>query len=61
MIRLDVRYAHTKSLWMDLKIMAMTLPAVVQQYLDTKKSRATAEPAQKAKLARRYIAETNVG
>lgn len=60
MIRLDIRYAHTKSLWLDLWIMAMTLPAIVQQYLDTRKSRAAAKEPMQPKLPRRYAAGTNV-
>jgi lipopolysaccharide/colanic/teichoic acid biosynthesis glycosyltransferase len=35
MIRLDIRYSETRSWWMDLKIMAMTLPALLRQLRDT--------------------------
>jgi lipopolysaccharide/colanic/teichoic acid biosynthesis glycosyltransferase len=31
MIRLDLRYAETRSLWLDLKIMVLTLPALLAQ------------------------------
>jgi len=34
MIRLDIRYARTKSLWLDLKIMLWTVPALISQIQD---------------------------
>lgn len=34
MMRLDVSYAQRKSLWRDLRIMFMTVPAVVRQLMD---------------------------
>ena len=37
MIALDVRYAERKSILLDLKIMAWTVPAVVLQTWETKK------------------------
>lgn len=39
MIRLDIKYTQTKSLWLDLYIICMTIPALVQQVLDTRRSR----------------------
>lgn len=45
MIRLDIRYAQTKSLWLDLKIIFMTVPALLMQIGDTRKGRATTPPA----------------
>ncbi len=39
MIRYDVRYAREKSLLMDLRIMLMTLPALLIQILDTRRGR----------------------
>jgi lipopolysaccharide/colanic/teichoic acid biosynthesis glycosyltransferase len=39
MIRLDIRYARTKTLWLDLKILLKTVPAVMVQILDTHKRR----------------------
>jgi lipopolysaccharide/colanic/teichoic acid biosynthesis glycosyltransferase len=45
MIHLDIRYANTKSLWLDLKIMLMTVPALLQQVIETRLSRKTAAPA----------------
>jgi lipopolysaccharide/colanic/teichoic acid biosynthesis glycosyltransferase len=35
MIRLDIQYSQTKSLWLDLKIIALTLPALWVQVADT--------------------------
>ncbi len=34
MVRLDIEYAERASLWLDLRIILMTLPALVQQCLD---------------------------
>jgi lipopolysaccharide/colanic/teichoic acid biosynthesis glycosyltransferase len=34
MIRLDIRYARNKSLWLDLKIMLWTVPALISQIQD---------------------------
>jgi hypothetical protein len=31
MIRLDLRYAEKRSFWLDLKIMVMTVPALLAQ------------------------------
>jgi len=39
MIRLDIEYAETKSFWMDLCIIAKTIPALIQQIMDTRQSR----------------------
>jgi lipopolysaccharide/colanic/teichoic acid biosynthesis glycosyltransferase len=39
MIRLDIKYAETRTIFLDLYIVAMTLPALVQQILDTRRSR----------------------
>ncbi|MFT3781724.1 MAG: sugar transferase [Nibricoccus sp.] len=61
MIHLDIRYGRRKSLLGDLRILAMTPVAVVQQYLDTKKSRATAIAATREPIQRRYISEQQVG
>jgi exopolysaccharide production protein ExoY len=35
MIRLDLRYAETRSPWLDAKIMLLTLPALCTQLIDT--------------------------
>jgi lipopolysaccharide/colanic/teichoic acid biosynthesis glycosyltransferase len=39
MIDLDVHYAKHKSLWMDLRIMAMTIPALIEQASDVRLAR----------------------
>jgi lipopolysaccharide/colanic/teichoic acid biosynthesis glycosyltransferase len=39
MIRLDIRYAQSSSLWMDLRIILMTVPALFVQMSDTCRSR----------------------
>lgn len=36
MIQLDIRYARTKTLWMDLKIILMTIPTLLIQVLETR-------------------------
>jgi len=46
MIHLDIKYAHTKSLWLDLKIMFMTVPALVQQVVETRMNRKVAPATQ---------------
>jgi lipopolysaccharide/colanic/teichoic acid biosynthesis glycosyltransferase len=45
MISFDIKYAKTKSLWLDLKIMLLTLPALLQQVYETRTSRKTVVPA----------------
>jgi lipopolysaccharide/colanic/teichoic acid biosynthesis glycosyltransferase len=44
MVRLDIEYAQRQSLWLDLQIIARTLPALCQQYSDLHGSSRT-EPA----------------
>jgi lipopolysaccharide/colanic/teichoic acid biosynthesis glycosyltransferase len=39
MIQLDIRYAKNKTLWWDLKIILMTVPALVIQMLETRQAR----------------------
>ena len=60
MIQLDVYYAHHKSLWLDLKIIFMTLPALVQQVRDTRCARKSAAPPSGA-VARPPRAHVHVG
>jgi lipopolysaccharide/colanic/teichoic acid biosynthesis glycosyltransferase len=45
MIRLDIQYASDKSLWLDLKIMLLTFPALLQQVFETRLNRKAATPA----------------
>jgi exopolysaccharide production protein ExoY len=35
MIRLDIRYTEQKSFWLDLRIIALTIPVLVRQVVDT--------------------------
>jgi lipopolysaccharide/colanic/teichoic acid biosynthesis glycosyltransferase len=39
MIQMDIRYANNKTLWWDLKIILMTVPALIVQMLETRRSR----------------------
>ncbi len=39
MICLDIRYARTKTLWLDLKILLKTFPAIMAQVLESRESR----------------------
>jgi lipopolysaccharide/colanic/teichoic acid biosynthesis glycosyltransferase len=39
MLRLDIHYAQNLSLWLDLKIMLMTTPALIVQISDTSRAR----------------------
>jgi lipopolysaccharide/colanic/teichoic acid biosynthesis glycosyltransferase len=39
MIRLDIRYARNQSWWLDLKIMFLTIPALLIQISDTRRGR----------------------
>lgn len=53
MIRLDIRYAETASLWLDLKIIALTIPALLRQQRDTargSKAPAIATISERAKV-----------
>jgi lipopolysaccharide/colanic/teichoic acid biosynthesis glycosyltransferase len=36
MMHLDIRYARTRAFWMDLRIMVMTIPALLVQVYDTR-------------------------
>lgn len=45
MIRLDIRYARTKNLWMDLRIIFMTVPALLIQIYDTRIGRKASKPS----------------
>ena len=41
MIQLDIKYAKTKNLWVDLKIILMTVPALAIQMLEARQARKT--------------------
>lgn len=47
MIRLDIRYSQESSFWLDLRIIAMTIPALLIQLADTRRARkaGTSNPA----------------
>jgi lipopolysaccharide/colanic/teichoic acid biosynthesis glycosyltransferase len=45
MVRFDIEYGHRKSLWLDLQIMAKTLPALCVQIADTRFMRRTRKAA----------------
>jgi hypothetical protein len=45
MMDFDLDYCRTKNLWLDLKIIAMTIPAIVVQVWDTLKRKAAARRA----------------
>ena len=42
MMHLDIRYARTKAWWIDLRIMVMTIPALLVQVYDTRLGRRSA-------------------
>jgi lipopolysaccharide/colanic/teichoic acid biosynthesis glycosyltransferase len=39
MIQLDIKYAKSKTLWWDLKIILMTVPALIVQMLESRQAR----------------------
>ena len=43
MIQLDIYYAAKKTLWLDLKIIALTLPAMVRQIIESRAARKRSE------------------
>jgi len=47
MVRLDIRYGQTKSFWMDIKIIFMTVPALLIQIADTRLGRSKSASAMK--------------
>ena len=63
MIRLDIRYAQSKTFWMDVKIILMTPTAIVKQVIDTKLSRASTQapevlhPSEQPRVAKREYFE----
>jgi lipopolysaccharide/colanic/teichoic acid biosynthesis glycosyltransferase len=51
MIRLDIRYARTNTIWMDISIMFRTLPALVTQIIETRRARNAAPAPAKTSTA----------
>jgi lipopolysaccharide/colanic/teichoic acid biosynthesis glycosyltransferase len=43
MIRLDIRYGQKLSFWLDLKIIILTIPAIIRQHFDLRNSRREGE------------------
>jgi lipopolysaccharide/colanic/teichoic acid biosynthesis glycosyltransferase len=39
MMKLDIEYVHQKSVWLDLRIIVGTVPAIVAQVLETRNAR----------------------
>jgi lipopolysaccharide/colanic/teichoic acid biosynthesis glycosyltransferase len=50
MIHLDIRYTREKSLWMDLRCIVMTIPALVIQVMDTRRAQRQADKASAATI-----------
>jgi lipopolysaccharide/colanic/teichoic acid biosynthesis glycosyltransferase len=48
MMELDITYVETKSLFLDIKIIASTLPAILRQFRDVRADRAAASKARPA-------------
>ena len=48
MIRLDIAYTQKRSFWLDAKIIAMTIPALCTQVIDTRKARLAGKKNDKA-------------
>ena len=44
MVHLDIRYARTKSFWLDVRIVALTVPALLGQLHDTRTGRRSSIP-----------------
>jgi len=55
MMELDLAYVETKSLFLDVKIIAATLPAILQQVLDVQTGRRAAAKAQPAETVARVL------
>ncbi len=47
MVRLDIDYARTVSWWLDLKIIVLTIPALILQVCDCRRARKSPAPAKK--------------
>jgi lipopolysaccharide/colanic/teichoic acid biosynthesis glycosyltransferase len=52
MVHLDIEYTRRKSPWQDLKIIALTVPALCAQIADSRRAKAAARPAAAARIPR---------
>ena len=52
MMRLDIEYARNKSLWLDLKIIFKTIPALMIQMWDTRKKKSLSRTVQSKTILR---------
>ncbi len=52
MVYLDIKYAHTRNLWLDLKIIFLTIPALAIQVAHTRRVRRRADALPAANTAR---------
>src|SRR5208283_4921811 len=59
MMELDLAYVETKSLLLDVKIIAATLPAILRQVWDVQTGRRAAAKAQPEELAVRVLPRRN--
>jgi len=50
MVQLDIDYIERRSLWLDLKIIVLTLPTLALQIVETRRARATQWPSGAAEL-----------
>jgi lipopolysaccharide/colanic/teichoic acid biosynthesis glycosyltransferase len=51
MIAFDIRYAENKSVWLDLKIMVKTFPALLGQVLEARKRKSEVRPKEQGQKA----------
>jgi len=57
MIRLDIEYARRRTIWLDLKIILLTVPALLQQVGDTRRARQASARADA--VAQALVAKTS--
>ena len=58
MIRLDIDYVRTKTLWMDVNIIVKTIPALLVQMAESRRKRKSSAAAAQADLAARALSVT---
>jgi exopolysaccharide production protein ExoY len=57
MISLDVQYARTRSLWLDVKIILLTVPALIAQVVETRRSRRQSTSDRPTGVARSAVSQ----